>query len=201
MPIAALGAGLVVGQHGAERLQFVVNLRNRHHKSVARHHRRGAPDGPRHLEDLRVQHQARIPPLSPWSKEVCTHGPRGGLDISRFGIFDDHLVLRFGRWERSPDRSHMGRDGFDRGKYQLLPLHREFSGRSGRQCGEKKLPSHFISPASFSLCPKAPHTARSTLRLFVRCGFAWDKARPTRQGRAGEKVTFLTFLGIFLCRS
>src|SRR5712692_7620925 len=81
------------------------------------------------------------------------------------------------------------------------PCIANFQAGSGRRCGEKRLPTHFISPASFSLRPKAPHTARSTLRLFVRCGLAWDKARPTRQGRAGEKVTFLTLLGIFPCRS
>lgn len=94
MPVAALGACFVIGQNGAGRFQFVVNLRNCHHKSVARQHRRGAPDRPSNLKDLREEHQAWIPSPSHWPKEIRTHEPRRSLDISRFGICDDHAVLR-----------------------------------------------------------------------------------------------------------
>lgn len=48
---------------------------DRHHKSVARQHRRCAPDRPRHLEDLRKQQQARIPPLSHRRKRYVRMDP------------------------------------------------------------------------------------------------------------------------------
>lgn len=100
-------------------LQFVVDFGNRHHKSMACQHRGYTPDGPRHLEDLRIQHQDKIPPLSCWPKEVRTHGPRGSGDISRVGIVDDHPMFQCSNREPTPHRSQRKQGNGDREKSQI----------------------------------------------------------------------------------
>jgi len=74
------------------------------------------------------QQQARIPPLSRWTKEVRAHRPSGCMDINRLGIFDNHPVLRCG-WNRAPKKTNNAARGME-ARIRSLSLKRHCQGHS-----------------------------------------------------------------------
>ena len=58
--VAAVGAGLVVGEDGSGGLELVVDLGHGDDVSVAGEHRGGAADGRGDLEDFRVEDDSGV---------------------------------------------------------------------------------------------------------------------------------------------
>ena len=87
--VAAVGAGLVVGEDGAGGLEFVVDLRARDDVAVAGEESGGAADGGGDLEDFRVEDDARVAAaVAGGAQDVSAHGA-GGCGEVDWRIFDE----------------------------------------------------------------------------------------------------------------
>lgn len=88
--VAAIGAGLVVGEHGAGGFVFVVHLGKCDDDAVAGEHGRGATDGCGDLEDLRVENNAGVLAWRGGANDVGAHGAGWGGEVDILGVDDGH---------------------------------------------------------------------------------------------------------------
>ncbi len=79
----------VVGQHSSSGKKLMINLRHRHHETVAGQQRRRAPDGRGDLENFREQHQSRIFARRDWPQNLRAHQSILRRQINVLGL-DDH---------------------------------------------------------------------------------------------------------------
>lgn len=82
--VAFVRAGLIVAQDRSDLLELVKDLRYDNNKSMAGEHRGGALDRSGLLEDLRKEHNARIPSRCDRSVDVAAHCAGGGFEIDLF---------------------------------------------------------------------------------------------------------------------
>src|SRR5271169_3285818 len=76
--VAAVGAGLVVGEDGAGGFGFVIDLGHRDDVAVACEHRGGAADGGCDLKNFGVEDDPRVASGCSGADDVGSHGPGGG---------------------------------------------------------------------------------------------------------------------------
>src|SRR5271169_3119307 len=89
--VAAVGAGHVVGQHGAERLVFVIDLGAADDVTLTGKKCRHPPNWAGDLVDLRVQQNAWIAARRRGPEQVQAHWPGRRRDVGEF-LLDDHLA-------------------------------------------------------------------------------------------------------------
>jgi hypothetical protein len=88
--IADIGAGLVIGQHGACGQVFMINLRQRDDKPMPGEEGGGAVDGAGDLKNLRVEKQSRIAACRRGAKHHCAHGTGGRFEFDEFRFAERH---------------------------------------------------------------------------------------------------------------
>ena len=88
--VAAVRAGLVVGEDGAGGLELVVDLGHGDDVAVAGEQGGGATDGGGDLEDLRVEDDAGVATRGSGADDVGAHGTAGGIERNVFVVDDDH---------------------------------------------------------------------------------------------------------------
>ena len=99
--IAALGAGLVVGENFARRLKLVVDLRHDDNEAVTREEGRGPANGTGDLENFRVEENARIFSWRRGPKYKAPHGPGRRSEVGKLRIDDCHGAKRLKRLTRT----------------------------------------------------------------------------------------------------
>src|SRR5271156_3340971 len=126
--IAAVGALLVIGEHGAGRFEFVIDLGDGDDVSMTREHGRGAADGAGYLEDFGIEDDSGILAWGCRPDDVGAHGAVGGGKLHLFIADYDHgwlapsavLLLRGGDY--SLNRQRRSRSGFGKGSIQNTAL-------------------------------------------------------------------------------